>query len=272
MRKLTDLIVLIRGGGEVGSAITHKLTRSHFRVCITELAFPSAINRGSCFSEAVFDNTKTIEDIVAERTTPSLEHIYKVWRNGKIPVVVDPELSVKPLIQPDVLINAMMLKRETNTKITDAPLVIGIGPGFNVGINVHMAIETKNGNNLGKVLIEGESEPATDKDEGVEGITQETEVHADDSGVFTTDRIIGDAVLAGDTVGNLNEVPLKAPISGILRGILRNEIKVLANSRLFDIDPLHDKAICYTIRDSMRAVAGGVLEAIMMSLNVEDNN
>jgi xanthine dehydrogenase accessory factor len=272
MRKLSDLIVLIRGGGETGTAIAHKLTRSHFRVCITELAFPSSINRGSSFSEAIFTSTKTVEDIVAERAIPSLEHIYKVWRNGNIPIVVDPELSVKPLLQPDVLINAMMLQRETNTKITDAPLVIGIGTGFTVGTNVHMVIDTNIGSNLGKVLIEGKSEIAADDGAGTDSMSKEIEVLADDAGVFTTDRNIGHTVLAGDIVGNLNEVPLKAPISGILRGILRNEIKVLANARLFDIDPLHDKKICFTIRDSMRAVAGGVLEAIMMSLNLEDNN
>jgi xanthine dehydrogenase accessory factor len=272
MRKLTDLIVLIRGGGEVGTAIAHKLTRSHFRVCITELAFPSAINRGTSFSEAVFESVKSIEDVVGERAIPSLEHIYKVWRNGNIPVVVDPELSVKPLLQPDVLINAMMLKRETNTKVTDAPLVVGIGPGFNVGTNVHMVIGTNSGSNLGKVLVEGQSDFATDKDEEIESALKEIEVTAEDAGVFTTDKNIGDAVLAGDIVGNLNDVALKAPISGMLRGILRSEIKVLANARLFDIDPLHDKKVCFSIREGMRTVAGGVLESIMMGLNVEDIN
>jgi xanthine dehydrogenase accessory factor len=272
MRKLSDLIILIRGGGEAGSAIAHKLARSHFRVCITELATPMAISRGSSYSEAVFDSTKTIEEMTAERSQLSLEHIYKVWRNGNIPVVVDLELTVKALIKPDVLINAMMLKRETNTKITDAPLVIGIGPWFTVGTNVHLVVESSNNNNLGKVLIEGEAEQCEEKPSEEAGIVREKTVLAEDSGVFTTDRIIGDTVLAGDEVGKLNETSLSAPISGVVRGILRSETKVLTNAKLFKIDGDHDKSICFTIPANMRTIAGGVLEAIMMSLNLNDPN
>ena len=71
--------------------------------------------------------------------------------------MADPELAVKPLIKPDVLINAMMLNRQTNTRMTDAPLVIGIGPGFTAGVDVHLVIESNPGNNLGRVILEGES-------------------------------------------------------------------------------------------------------------------
>jgi xanthine dehydrogenase accessory factor len=158
MRKLAELIILVRGGGEVGSAIAHRLFRSHFRVCITEVASPLAVSRGTCFSEAVYDTTKTIEGVTGERSLPSLEHIYRVWRDDKIPVVVDPELSIKPLIRPDVLVNAMMLKRETTTRITDALLVVGIGPGFIAGTDVHVVIESNHSNNLGKVIMKGKSE------------------------------------------------------------------------------------------------------------------
>jgi xanthine dehydrogenase accessory factor len=133
MRSLPELIVLVKGGDEAGSAIAHRLFRSHFRVCITEIASPLSVNRGTCFSEAIYDTHKTVEDVTVERTTPSIEHIYRVWRNGKIPIIADPESSVKALIKPDVLVNAMMLKRKTNSTMDDAPLVIGIGPGFSAG-------------------------------------------------------------------------------------------------------------------------------------------
>jgi xanthine dehydrogenase accessory factor len=157
MRNLSDLIVLVRGGGETGSAIAHKLFRSHFRVCITEIASPLEVNRGSCFSEAVYDGTKTIEDVTAERTNPALDQIYKTWRSGNIAIVVDPELAVKALIKPDVLVNAMMLKRETSTKITDAPLVLGIGSGFTAGENVHLLVESNPGCNLGRLVFDGKA-------------------------------------------------------------------------------------------------------------------
>ena len=158
MRSLSELIVMVRGGGEGGSSIAYRLARCHFRVCLTEIASPLAISRGVSFSEAVYDTTKMVEELTAERTLPTLDNIYRIWRTGKIPIVVDPELGVKPLIRPDVLINAMMLNRETNTQITDARLVIGIGPGFTAGSNVHVVIESNFGNNLGNIIFEGEAE------------------------------------------------------------------------------------------------------------------
>jgi xanthine dehydrogenase accessory factor len=272
MRKLSELIILVRGGGEIGSAIAHRLSRSHFRVCITEVASPLAVNRGTCFSEAVYDNTKTIEGITAEKTVVSLENIYRTWRNGKIPIVVDPELSVKPLILPDVLVNAMMLERETNTKMSDAPLVVGIGGGFEAGVNVHMVVESSKGNDLGKTLISGKSGEKTQKPKGIAELVDEGNVYSAESGVFTTGKSIGDSVAMDDIIGKVDDVPVKAPISGILRGLIRNEVKVLANTRIAEIDSVNDKAVCFSIRDTARSIAGGVLEAVMLGYNVDETN
>jgi len=267
MRKLSELIVLIRGGGEVGSAIANILTKCNFRVCIAEIASPLSLRRGVSYSEAVYETEKTIDGISAERTTVSLETIYKVWRNDKIPVVIDQELPVKPLIKPDVLINALMLSRQTSSKMEDAPLVIGIGPGFTVGEDVHLLIDTNPGENFGKVLIEGE----------VENIEKEPDLlvshilKAEDSGVFTTDRNIGDIVLSGDIIGQLNDVSLVSPADGVIRGILRNETKVLNNTGLVEIDPVNDKTASFNISKDMRIIGGGVLQAILMSLNIEES-
>jgi xanthine dehydrogenase accessory factor len=269
MRKLSELIILVRGGGEIGSAIAHRLARSHFRVCITEVAEPLSINRGISFSEAIYDTTKTIEGINAEKSSVSLESIYKIWRNGKIPVVVDPELAVKPVILPDVLVNAIMLERETNTKITDAPLVIGIGSGFTAGENVHMVIDSNKGNNLGRVLISGKSADISQKPKGINELVDEGILWSSDSGVFTSAKNIGDTVALDEIIGKIDDIPLKAPISGMLRGLIRNETRVLANTKIAEIDSDTDKSICSNIRDSARSIAGGVLEAIMMAYNVE---
>jgi xanthine dehydrogenase accessory factor len=272
MRKLSELIVLIRGGGEVGSGIAHRLYRSRFRICITEVASPLAVSRGTCFSEAIFDSTKAIEDITAVRTLPSMEAIYKVWREGNIPIVVDPELAVKPILKPDVLINAMMLKRETNTRITDAPLVIGIGPGFTAGVDVHAVIESNHSNNLGRVIWQGKAEADTREPVEINGLSQERVIWAGDTGVFTTDKNIGDEVNEGDIIGSLDDTPLKAPMKGILRGLLRNDVRVLANSKLIEVDPANDKSICFNIRGKMRAIGGGVLESVMQTCNISEAN
>jgi xanthine dehydrogenase accessory factor len=274
MRKLTELIVLVRGGNEVGSAIAYKLFRSHFRVCITETASPLDIARGVCFSEAVYDTAKEIEGITAERSITSLEQIYKIWRNNNIPVLIDPELSVKPLLKPDVLINAMLLNRQTNTQMTDAPLVIGVGSGFTIGGDVHLVVKADIKHHPGKIQIEDESEQKPNEAyineaDIMENRPAENIILAEDAGVFTTEKNIGDEVNVGDVIGKLNELSITAPVSGILCGLLRNEVKVLAKSRLAEVASKNNKADCFAFSSESRAIAGGALEAVMMSLNVE---
>jgi xanthine dehydrogenase accessory factor len=269
MRRLSKLIVLVRGGGEVGSAIAHRLHRSNFRLIITETSDPLDINRSTCFSEVVYESEKTIEDVTAERTMATLEQIYKVWRNDNIPVVIDPGLTVKPLVKPDVLINAMMLRRRTNTNMQDAPLVIGIGPGFIAGLDAHLVVDTT-GKNLGKVIIEGAcSDPIEKMSESMEA-EKATVIWAEDAGVFITERKIGESINSGDILGSLNDIVITSPVSGLLRGVLRNDVKVLANTRLAEIDPLGNKSDSNLIRYEMRAIAGGVLEAILMSFNIDE--
>jgi len=269
-RKLSELKVLIRGGGEVASAIAHRLHRSHFQVCLTEIANPVAVSRGTSFSEAVSDGVKTVEGVTAQLVSTSLEEIYKVWEQRNIPIIIDTEASTKDKIKPDVLVNATMAKRNTGTKTTDAPLVIGMGPGFYAGRDVHMVVETNHNNSLGKVILEGEAEKDTGTPVAIDGLTKERVIWAPQAGTFTTAREIADSVIAGEVVGQFGDLRLEAPIGGILRGLMRSGVKVSKGAKLVEVDPINDKAVCYVIRDKMRAIAGGVLEAIMLKFNINE--
>ncbi len=51
-RGLNQLIVLIRGAGEMASGVAHRLYRSHFRICMIEIPSPLAVRRGVSFCEA----------------------------------------------------------------------------------------------------------------------------------------------------------------------------------------------------------------------------
>lgn len=270
MRKLSELIVLIKGGGEVASGIAHRLYRCHFRLCMTEIANPLAVSRGTCFSEAIYDGAKTIEDVTAERAEATLEDVYKVWRKENIPILVDPDASIKGKIKPDVLIDAIMAKRETGLKITDAPLVIGVGPGFYAGKNVHLVIESNHSNDLGKVIFSGEPEADTGIPVEIGGLAKERVIWAPETGVFTTSKAIGDTVESGEIIGYIDDLPLQAPVGGILRGLLRNGVKVLSKTKLIEIDPENPREVCFVIRGKMRAIAGGALEAIIMAVNTAD--
>jgi xanthine dehydrogenase accessory factor len=267
MSKLSDLVVLIRGGGEVASGIAHRLHRSHFRVCLTEVANPLAVSRGTTFSEAVFYGVKIIEGETAELVSVSPEEINEVWGRGNIAIVVDPEASIKDKIKPDVMVDAIMAKRNIGTRITDAPLVIGAGTGFYAGRDVHIVVETNNSNNLGRVIFNGEAESDTGTPVAIGGLTKERVVWAPRAGIFTTNMEIGDRVDAQKIIGRIGDLFIKAPIDGMLRGLLKNGVKVSKNTKLIEVDQVNDSAVCYDIRDKMRAIGGGVLEAIMLKYN-----
>jgi len=270
-RKLTELIILIKGGGEVASGVAHRLHRSHFRVCLTETAMPLAVSRGTAYCEAVYDKNKTIENVTAELVPVEEDKISNVWQKGNLPIVIDPEFSIKEILKPDVIIDATMSKTVSTVRTTDAPLVIGLGPGFYAGKNVHMIIETNNSNNLGIVLANGESEENTGIPVVIGGLAKERVIWAHQSGIFHSDNKIGDTVEAHQILGYIDDKQLKAPMGGILRGLLRSNTKVKENTKLIEIDPENNADVCFVIRDKMRAIAGGVLEAIMMKFNIPNN-
>ena len=268
MRKLSDLVVLIKGGGEVASGVAHKLHRAHFKVCLTEIPGALAVSRGTAFSDAIFDGTKEIEGVTAELVPAVLKDVKKAWRHGHIALVLDPEASIKTVLKPDVLIDGRMIKKPTDTKITDAPLVIGLGPGFTAGKDVHIIVETWQGDNLGRLITRGKAIENTGEPVFIAGLSKERVVWAPEAGIFNTNFDIGQKVAAGQEVGRIGKISLVAPMAGILRGLIRDGVKVRRGDKLIEVDPVNDSSICFVIRDKMRTIAGGVLEAIMNKYNV----
>jgi xanthine dehydrogenase accessory factor len=264
---LTKLVVLIRGGGEVASGVAHRLASAQYRVCLTEAPQPLAVSRGVAFSEAIYDGKKEIEGIVARHTT-SFPGITKAWQEGEIPIIIDPEASIRSTLNPEVLVDAIMAKRNQGTRISDAPLVIGLGPGFKAGKDVHMVVETNNGQNLGKVILSGEAEKDTGVPIAISGLTSERVLHAPKNGLFETDKKIGDTTTAGEEIATVGGQPVKAEIGGVIRALLRSGTEVAKGAKLAEIDPSGDKNAAFAIRDRIRAIAEGVLAAILTRYNV----
>jgi xanthine dehydrogenase accessory factor len=264
--ELTDLKILIKGGGEAASAIAHKLCMAHFNVCITEIGKPTAVSRGVSFSEAVYDGEKEVEGVTA-RLVNSIDDVYKAWKTDIIPVVIDEKSELRTTLLPDVIIDAIMAKRNLGTTINDAPLVIGLGPGFYAGKDVHIVIETNNSEDLGKVLFSGTADEDTGIPIPVQGLTFERAYHAAHDGLFITLKEMGDRVKAGDLIATVDEEEVRSQIDGIVRALLRNNIYVQEGTKLAEIDPVADPSICYCIRARMRTIAGGVLEAILNRFN-----
>lgn len=261
-----DLKILIRGGGEIATGVAHRLARAHFKVCITEIPQPLAVRREVSFSEAIYDGEKEIEGIIA-RCVDSLEKIFQEWERKAIPILIDPVASIKVDLKPDVLIDATLAKRNLGTHLSDAPLVIGLGPGFRAGEDVHMVVETNRGHHLGKLILKGCAEADTGIPGIIGGYTSERVLKAPESGRTLHIRKIGDRVKAGDTILYVGQTPVKAKISGVLRGLIREGIQVPQGIKIGDIDPRDTVEYCYTISEKARAIAGGVLEGILMVYN-----
>ena len=262
-----DLRVLIKGGGEVASAVAHKLYRCHFKVCITEVSQPIAVSRGVAFCEAVYDGEKEVGGVVA-RLVGSAQEIPAAWREGKLPILVDPQAKTKDWLKPDIVIDAIMAKRNLNTGITDAAMVIGLGPGFCAGKDTHVVIETNNSENLGRVILDGEAEPHTGIPLEVGGFTVERALFSPGEGTFRAVKKMGDLVNSGEVVARVGTEPIVARISGVLRALLRDGLEVKKQTKLGEVDPRGERELCYTIRPRMRTIAGGVLEAILMHFNI----
>jgi xanthine dehydrogenase accessory factor len=268
MPNLTELVTLIKGGGEVASAVAHKLACSDLRVCLTETPFPQAVHCGTTFCEAIYEGEKEVEGVVAKLIT-SPEQAFEVWDQNKIPIIVDAEALIKDFLHPNVLIDAIMAKRNLGTKFSDAPLVIGLGPGFRAGRDVHIVVETNHGENLGKKILQGEAESDTGIPMDISGFTFERALHASMDGRFLTLKRLGDSVSVGEIVAFVAGQPVKAEIGGILRGLLRDGLEVKKGTKLGEIDPQGSKEACYTIRPKMKTIADGVLEAILMHYSSE---
>ena len=264
--RLKNLVVLIKGGGEMATGVAHRLFRSGFRICITEIPEPLSIRREVAFCEAVFDGQKEVEGLNAERGT-GLNDIPQIWERGKIPVVIDPECTLRKTLRPDVLVDAIIAKKNTGTRLEDAPLVIALGPGFDAGKDVHCVIETHRGHNLGRVIESGGAEPNTGLAGEIGGYTWERVIRAPASGRVKGKKRIGDRVEVSDMILEVNGVPASSKIRGVLRGILRDGLTVDEGVKAADVDPRGIREHCFTISEKARAIGGGVLEAILRWYN-----
>jgi len=266
-KKISELIILIRGAGEMASGVAHRLHRSHFRICMTEVSHPLAVRREVSFCEAVYEGEKEVEGVRAKLISVP-DGIESEWKKGHIPLLIDPEANkTREFLKPDVLIDAIMAKKNLGTHLEDAPLVIGLGPGFSAGKDVHIVIETNRGHHLGKMILKGEAEPDTGIPGEVGGYTIERLLRTMKKGIFLPQKMIGDKVTKGSVVAVVDDYPVMAEVNGVVRGLLREGIEAKRGMKVGDIDPRGKKEHCFTISEKARAIGGGALEAILYWYN-----
>ncbi len=260
--RVIEMLVLIRGAGDLASGVAYRLHRCGYRVAMTDLPQPTSIRRTICFSEAILHGEATVEGITA-RFAKNVKWAQAIMTAGGIAVLTDPDAACLAALRPDAVVDAILAKRNLGTRITDAPIVVGLGPGFSAGADCHAVVETMRGHTLGRVHYAGTALPNTGAPGSIGGFTLERILRAPCDGVFRGVRQIGDTVEAGDICAYVDGQPLPAAIRGVLRGLLPDGIAVRAGMKSGDIDPRCAVEHCYQVSDKALAIAGGVLEAIL---------
>lgn len=255
------MFVVIRGGGDIATGIALRLYRSGMTICICEIPAPTAIRRTVCFSEAVRLGETEVEGITARLADG--EEVPELLETGIIPVVIDPAGECISALAPDIVVDAILAKRNLGTTIDMAPVVIGVGPGFTAGVDCHAAVETMRGHYLGRVIYEGSPIPNTNIPGLIGGYAGERVLRAPADGIFQGTRSIGDQVRAGEVAGYVDGVPMVCTIDGVLRGLLADGIPVHKGMKSGDIDPRCTVDHCFCASDKALAVGGGVLEAVL---------
>ncbi|MDO4493492.1 MAG: selenium-dependent molybdenum cofactor biosynthesis protein YqeB [Clostridia bacterium] len=255
------MLIVVKGAGDIASGIALRLHHAGFPVLMTDIERPLCVRRTVSFCEAVRLGCCTVEDTEAVRISVP-EEASAVIAVGKIPVLVDEQAECIGILKPDAVIDAILAKRNLGTKITDAPVVIGVGPGFCAGKDCHAVIETKRGHTLGRVIRSGEPIPNTGVPGNIGGFTTERVLRAPANGVFRGVCKISDVVRKGETVAYVNDIPVPATIDGVLRGLLADGIEVTEGLKIGDIDPRAAVENCFTCSDKALSVAGGALEAV----------
>lgn len=256
-------VVIIRGGGDLASGTIQKLHRSGFRVLVLEVPKPTSIRRSVSFSEAIYEKQMEIEGITAVQVC-SLSEIENAWSNKKVPVIIDEEGEYIKKIAPRIVVDAIIAKKNLGTTRDMAEITIALGPGFTAGKDVDVVIETSRGHNLGRLIFSGQAMKNTGTPGSIMGISKERVIYSPCAGVMKNILNIGDVVKKDEVIAYVGEEPIKATITGLLRGILRSGSSVTKGFKLADIDPrVSEKENCFTISDKARSIAGGVLEAVL---------
>ena len=269
--RIKKSIVILRGGGDLARGIAIRLQKVGIHLVITELAQPLAVRRLVSFSEAVYEGEVVIEGIRG-RLVDRVVEVRKALKQGEVPVLVDPELEIRNLLQFDIaaMIDARMRKLPPETGLEYAPLVIGLGPGFIAGENCHAVIETNRGHYLGRVIWDGSAEANTGIPGRVGERQQDRVLRAPINGKLKTLAAIGASLRQGDAIGVVGSELISAPFDGVLRGLLRNGHPVQKGMKVGDLDPRGDPGLAETVSEKSLAIGGGVLEALLTRRKIRE--
>ncbi len=262
MIEFSDHLVVVRGGGDIGSGVVWRLRRVGFPVIVLELERPLTIRRTVAYSTAVTAGDIVIDGIEGTRVG-SVQEAISMAQGGTVPVLVSPEI---PDMAVSVVVDARLAKRNLGTETAQAPFVVALGPGFSAGDDCHAIVETMRSHDLGRVIWDGPAAPNTGVPGEIGGASADRVIHAESDGDLTWNVAIGDSVRQGDVLGQVGGTAVRSKVGGIVRGLLLPGI-VTKGLKVADVDPRFDQMAIHRISDKSLSVGGGVLEAVLVQFN-----
>ncbi|CAN5852127.1 selenium-dependent molybdenum cofactor biosynthesis protein YqeB [soil metagenome] len=256
-------VVAVRGIGDVGSAVAHTLFKGGYRVWISDDPAPAASRRGMSFADAAFDGSAQLEGVTATVYEDPRTLVEAVEARRVIPVYMGDLFEVLRFLHTGVLVDARMRKHaHPESQIELATFTVGLGPNFEAGMTTHVVIETQWGDDLGKVLSSGRTKELAGEPRNYGGRARERFIYAPVVGVFRTTCRIADRVEPDEVVASIDGLELKAPLAGILRGLVHDGVVVPERAKVVEVDPRGDPSKVLGIGERPRRIAEGVLEAI----------
>ena len=266
--------IVVRGGGDIATGTVVALSKAGYPVIILECAKPTAIRRNVAFCDAIYERdrwygegTKTVEGITCTLTS-NIDDAMRRAMPGRPMLLIDPEAKSLARLKPDVLVDAIIAKKNLGMKIDMAPLTIALGPGFTAGVDARFVIETMRGHDLGRIIYEGSAMENTGVPGMVAGFGRERVIHAPASGRLEIICGIGEIVEKGKIIAVIENgktrIKVPASLSGVIRGILPENFEVTEGMKMADIDPrIEQVENCSKISDKARCIAGSVLQLVV---------
>ncbi len=256
-------LCLVRGCGDIGSAVAHALFSAGHAVLLHDVPDPGFARRGMAFTDAMFDGAASLQGVTARRTADSFSIRWMLEQRQEIPLASERFTKLLEYLRPHVLIDARMNKRSVPEKQSGlAPLTIGLGPNFVAGETTDLVVETA-WQALGRILSSGSSLPLSGEPQPVNGYGRERYVYAPADGRFETDRKIGASVAKGDPVACIGNQVIRAPLDGCLRGLTHAGASVRIGTKVVEIDPRGNPANAFGIAERPERIALAVLDAVV---------
>lgn len=256
---MSQRLCVVRGAGDLATGVIWRMTRAGWPVVACELPEPLTVRRTVALSSAVQDGAIEIEGMRGQLCS-SADQAIECAMTGTVAVLVSPEL---PFVDADVVVDARLAKRNIDTTIDDADVVIALGPGFTAGNDCHAVVETQRGHHLGRVFWTGSAAPNTGVPGIVGGRGADRVLRAPAAGLVRWQLAIGDRVVEGQPIGAIEDRQIEAPFDGVIRGLIADGLVVPEGLKIGDVDPRCDLQACHEISDKALAVGGGVVEAVL---------